>query len=448
MLKAIAKKIEPIWSSKDNNFKSKLIKSAAGTFGLKIAASGLAFIMSVIFARFLGRSGLGTYSYASTWANLLSIPAALGIDQLIIREIAIYRNQSNWGLLGGILRWANAVVLIAGIIIASVAVVIAWNLQGSSDTTVVWAIALAMVTLPIISLRNLRMGAMNGLHHIVLGQVPESLFAPSIIIILTLGAYFALGDRFNVFWVLGIKIIASIASFIIGARWLVRSLPDEINRVAPQYEIKKWFTDALPFMFLGTSQLLNSRIDLLMLGSVKGVEAVGIYAVLLGITRLTVFIHQAANSVLAPNITTLYSQGKTKQLEKLIRKSTLMVFAVSLLIGGIIMLLGDRALLIFGSEFLPGRTALNILIIGSVFGSFTGPVGILLNMTGHQNHTAIAVGVTAILNIILNTVLIPDYGINGAAIATTTSLLVINTIKVIFVQQKLGISLYSFRNNG
>lgn len=448
MLKVITEKIQLFFTSKGekNSLKNKLIKGAAGSLGLKVSSSILSFVMSLVFARFLGRVGLGTYSYANTWAKLLAIPAALGLDQLMIREIAIYRNKAKYGLMGGILRWSNIIVTSCSVCLVILAIIAAWQLQGKSNPELTWAVALAMVTVPIISLRSLRMGAMKGLHKVVLGQTPDSLFSPLIIISLTTAAYFILSDRFSVFWVLGIKIFASIITFVIGTRWLLKSLPKEVKTVAPEYNSKKWLADALPFMFLGTSQLLNSRIDILMLGSIRGVEAVGIYAVLLGITKLNMFVHQAANSALAPNIATLYSEGKIRQLERVIQKSAISVFLVSLIIGGTIMLLGDRFLSIFGEEFLPGRTALNILILGPVFTSFTGAVGLLLNMTGNQNYTAFAVGTSAILNIILNSLLIPLWGINGAATATTTSFIVINIMKVIFVKRKLGISLYSFRN--
>ena len=445
-LKLLTKQIISTLASKgaNNNLKNKLIKGAAGSFGLKIAASGLTFIMSVIFARFLGTAGLGTYSYAITWANLLSIPAALGIDQLIVREMAIYRHQSRWSLMAGILRWSNFMVCSAGIILALVAIAIARNLPGS-DTSVIWAVAIAVMSVPIIALTSLRMGAMRGLHRVIVGEMPDTLFAPIIIITLVCGSYVIFPTRFNVFWVLGIKITASLIAFVIGTIWLWRSLPSQVNQVTPEYQSKKWLIDALPFMFLGTSQLLNSRIDLLMLGTIKGVEAVGIYAVLLGIVRLSVFIHQAANSVLGPAIATLYSEGKIKQLEKMLRKSMVMVSLVSLAIGGIVILLENQILLIFGSEFLAGRTAMNILIIGPIFTSLTGSLGLVLNMTGYQNYTAIAVGCSAVLNMILNSITIPIWGINGAAIATTTSLVTINMVQVFLVQQKLGIYLYSLK---
>ncbi|MGL4758514.1 MAG: oligosaccharide flippase family protein, partial [Patescibacteria group bacterium] len=321
MLKAIAKKIRPIWSSKveDNqSLKNKLLKGAAGSFGLKIASSGLGFVMSILFARFLGTVGLGTYSYATTWANLLGIPATLGTDQLMIREIAVYRSKYEWKLMGGLLRWANLIVLASSIAFAIIAGIIVWNLKINSEPEIVWAVVLAMITIPIISLRSLRLGAMKGLHRIVLGQIPDSLFAPVIIIVLTSGCYWLFSDDFNVFWVLIIKIIATLITFFIGSTWLWRSLPAPIKQIKPEYKSKQWLFNALPFMFLGTVQLINSRIDIIMLGEIKDVRSVGIYTVILGITELTVFIHHAANSVLGPTIATLYSEGKLKQLEKII----------------------------------------------------------------------------------------------------------------------------------
>ncbi len=64
-------------------------------------------------------------------------------------------------------------------------------------------------------------------------------------------------------------------------------------------------------------------------------------------------------------------------------------------------------------------------------------------MTGHQNKTAIATTISAVLNIFLNALLIPQWGINGAAIATTTSIIAINIIKVMMMRKNLDLSLYS-----
>lgn len=445
MLRAIAQKIQPLGRSpiKDHqSLKQRLIQGAIGSFGLKIAGSALAFIVSLILARVLGTVGLGTYAYAITWANLLSIPATLGIDQLIVREIAIYRAQSRWELMGGLLRWSNYIVLGTSLLLTLIATTVVWVLQGSVNELVL-AVLLAMISIPLASLRNLRLGAMRGLDKIVLGQIPDSLLAPMIMIVLIALGYWVFPHNFGVFWVLISKILAVTITFFWGSIWLWRSLPGAVIKIKPQYAGKQWLFAALPFMFLGTIQLINSRIDIIMLGGIKGVTEVGIYTVIIGITQLTAFIHHAALGVLGPTIATLYSEGKFKKLEKLIQKSALAVFFLSLLLGFTIMGFGKYLLLFFGTEFVTGITAMKILIGGQIFNALTGPVGLVLNMTGHQNETAIATGISAVLNIMLNAILIPKWGINGAAIATVTSIIAINIIKVIMMQKRLGIALYS-----
>ena len=446
MLKAITQKIQLAFANDggDRSLKSKLIKGAAGSFGIKIATSGLGFITSIVFARFLGTAGLGTYAYAISWANLLSIPATLGFDQLIVREIAVYRARSQWSLMRGLISWSNLMVLGSSVALTIVAIAVVWILPGNLEPNLAIAITLAMITVPIASLRNLRMGAMKGLHHVVLGEIPDALIAPTIVVCLTCAVYLLFPDS-NVYWVLGIKIFAIAISFVIGILWLRRSLPLEVRRVGSEYQSKQWLSAALPFMFLGTTHLINSRIDVLMLGAIRGVEAVGIYTIIAAITKLTIFIHQAVNSVLAPTIATLYSENKLQQLERIIRKSVLIVFSISLLIGVTMIVMGKYLLLIFGSEFVPGQTAMSILIIGQIFNALTGPVGLVLNMTGHQNYTAITLGTTAVLNIVLNATFIPLWGINGAAIATTISLILTNILNVIFLQKTLNIFLFSFK---
>lgn len=447
MLKVIARKFSSMAAlmEKDSySLKKKLIKRTAGSFGLKIGSNGLGFILSIVFARYLGTAGLGTYSYAMTWANLSSIPATLGIDQLIVREMAVYHSKSQWRLMGGLLGWSNLVVFSFSLIFTVVATALIYRWENNLDADVVLAVVLAMLTVPIASVRNLRLGAMRGLQHIVLGQIPDSLLGPAIVTILTIISYLLFPQSFNVYWVLVIKILAIIITFFVGGLWLWRSLPTEVKQVKPEYLGKQWLIAALPFMFLGTMQLINSRIDIIMLGGIEGVEAVGIYTIVVGITQLTIIIHQAANSVLGPTIATLYSENKLQQLQQVIRKSVLIVFSASLSIGVVMMGLGKYLLLIFGSEFFPGRTAMNILILGQIFHAFTGPVGLVLNMTGHQNYTAMSTGASAVLNIALNALFIPRWGINGAAAATTISVFVINIINLVIMQKMVKISLYSF----
>lgn len=457
MLRAIARKIKPLVTARAafgqkvssmavltvqtrEGLKHQLIHKAASSFILKISGSGLAFFLSIILARILGTAGLGTYAYAMTWANLLSIPATLGIDQLIVREIAVYRTKCRWKLMTGLLRWSNCLVFAASLVLTLASALLVWMMQGGINE-LVKAVFLAMITVPLTSMKNLRLGAMRGLNKIVLGQIPDSLVSPIMMIVVAI----LMGNmpiKINVFWILSSKILVVTITFVLGSVWLWRSLPNEVKQVKPEYVGKQWFTAALPFMFLGTIELINARIDLIMLGAIEDVTAVGIYAVVAGITQLTAFVHHAALGVIAPTIASLYCNGELRKIERLIQTSVLGVFLGSLLIGSVVIGCSKYLLLVFGSEFVLGAAAMNILIGGQIFNALTGPVGLVLNMSGHQNLTAIATGVSALLNVILNAILIPQWGIVGAATATTCSIITINIIKVFMMQKTLGISLY------
>ena len=418
----------------------RLIRDATGSLGLRVAFVALSFLTSVILARWLGKSGFGVYTYAMTWPLLLGIPATLGFNDLLVREVAIYSSQSAWGLMRGLLQWANAIVLIVSSLIALVTIVIFWNLEQVGEPGLLPSLCLAMISLPIVSLTSLRLATMQGLHRVVLGQMPEDLLSPLIFIILTISSYWFLRNQENItVWVVGLKLIALGTTFVVGVVLLARVLPQEVKQAKPEYKILTWLKDSLPFILLGGLMLINSRIDMLMLGALKGAGAVGVYAVASRVTSLIVFGLGILNNVLSPTFATLYAEGKREELQKLVTHSTRLIslFALVMTLG--LITLRYWVLQLFGAEFIQGQTALIILSIGYLVNALTGSVGILLNMTRHTKFIAATMAFAASLNVCLNWLLIPKWGVNGAAAATTIAMIAGSVICAVWVRQKLGI---------
>jgi O-antigen/teichoic acid export membrane protein len=420
--------------------KERLIRDATGSLRLRVISIILSFLTSIILARWLGKNGFGVYTYAMTWPALLAIPATLGFNNLLVREVAVYSSRSEWGLMRGLLQWANAIVLIVSSIIALVAIAITLHLGQVSEPQMIASLCVAMTSLPIASLTNLRLATMKGLHRVVLGQMPENLLAPLIFIILTIFGYWLLGNQENsTVLVVGLKVVALAITFVLGVVLLAGVLPQEVKQAKPEYQILPWLKDGFPFILLGGLAVINSRLDILMLGALKGSGAVGVYAVVSRVTSLIIFALGILNNVLSPTFATLYAEGKREQLQKLVTHSTRLIslFALVMTVG----LIGLRywILQVFGTEFLQGETALIILSIGYLVNAMTGSVGLLLNMTRHANFSAATVGFSALLNVCLNWILIPNWGVNGAATATAISMIVGNIINAVLVRQKLGI---------
>ena len=92
----------------------------------------------------------------------------------------------------------------------------------------------------------------------------------------------------------------------------------------------------------------------------------------------------------------------------------------------------------FYTNFVQGKTALIIISIGVMLNVLTGNVDQILNMTNYQKILKNITIFGFILNVLLNVLLIPIYGINGAAAASLITNLVFNLICLFYIKKKLG----------
>jgi len=424
----------------DTRLSRFLLKGSAGTFALKIISTGLAFVISLLLARLLGAKGYGIYAYTMAWVNLLGVLATLGLDRLIVREIAVYQTQSEWGLMRGLLRLSKQVVLVVSTGLALVVALIVWNLIGSSNPLMLVSFWIALTLLPLVTLNSLRQAALRGLNRVVVGQIPEMFIQPMVFIIVIAAVYLFIEKNFTASRAIGMNVVAAGVAFVIGTRLLHKNLPKAAKKNYPVYEMRVWTRSALHMMLIAFMQVINARADILMLGTIKGTNATGIYAVATKGAELITFILLAVNTALAPTIASLYASREMKRLQRLVTQSARIILLISLPIGLGLILFGKWFLfLLFGQEFEQGSTALSILSVGQIVNATMGSVGLLLIMTGHERDVAFGVGLSTILNVILNSVLIPLWGFNGAALATASSMTVWNISLSIWVYKRLGI---------
>ena len=93
---------------------------------------------------------------------------------------------------------------------------------------------------------------------------------------------------------------------------------------------------------------------------------------------------------------------------------------------------------IFGEEFRLGVLSFIILSAGRLVVAFSGAAGNLLQMCGKQVIFMNVAIIGSLINIILNFVLIPIYGINGSAMATMISIVIFNLLLVYYVKKEFG----------
>ena len=146
------------------------------------------------------------------------------------------------------------------------------------------------------------------------------------------------------------------------------------------------------------------------------------------------------NSIVAPKISELFSQENFIELRKIIKTSSKLMFFLTIPVLILILLFSEFILSFFGEQFVSGVLCLNILIAGQLINVLCGSVGYILNMTEHQNVFKWIIIFSVIINIVLNLVLIPSYGIFGAAFASMISLILWNMLSCIYIYKKFNIS--------
>jgi len=421
-----------------------LIKGSIGTFVLKIISTGLAFATSLLLSRLLGAKGYGIYAYAIAWVALLAVPSTLGLNRLLVREVAVYHTQSEWGLMRGILRRASQAVVIVSLGLTFLAVFGTWVFAGRLDSQMLTSFWIALIMLPLITLTSLRQAALRGLKKVVTSQLPEMFIQPMLFISLIIVAYLLFEKSFRPSWAVGMNVVATGVVLVIGAGLLYKTLPQPVKKASPEYKTRMWVHSALPLLFVAGMQVINAKTDTIMLGVIKGTKTVGVYSVAIRGSELITFILFSVNTVLAPTIASLYAARDMKQLQLLITKSARMILLISLPIGLGLILFSHRFLSLFGYEFTQGGTALIILSIGQLINATMGSVSLLLVMTNYERDAALGIGISASLNVVLNAILIPLWGLEGAATATTTSMIVWNILLAIWVYKRLGIHSTAF----
>ena len=423
---------------RQDTLRSHLVRGASGTFALKIASTGLVFITSLVLARILWAKGYGAYVYAISWVYLLSVPAVMGLPTLLIREVARYKAQENWGVLRGILRWSDQVVLIVSLGLMLLAAGVVWLLGGHLEPQIAVSLWIAILMLFFFAFVSLRQGAMQGLGHVIAAQLPQMLVLPILFLILVGGLHFAFD--LNASSAIGMRVLAIMIAFLVGAGLLKKYLPSSVKEALPDYHTREWRRSMLPLLFVSTLGTIDQQISIIMVGSMLGFEAAGIFDVARRGAMLVSFVLMAVNMPLAPTVARLYARGEKERLQRIVTKSARVVLFGSLPIALGLMIFGHWVLLIFGREFTGGSAVLAILCSGQIVNAGMGSVGLLLNMTGHERDTARGVGIAATVNVALNAILIPLWGIEGAAIATSTSLIIWNIILLMRVREKLGLN--------
>jgi len=426
-------------------FQIDIFKKSFLSFIIKIINTLLIFITGIFLARNLGSENYGLYSLIMSIAMLVGIPITAGLPNFFVREVSsMIARRSFSDIYIVYLLYIKLLIMYFILTVGLVIILVYFNLDfyKKVDSQVIFILPFFPL---IMSMLLVQCASFRGMGYVILGQLPFSIISPFVFLVLLIVLYF--NNLFNYEKVVLFKIISLIIPLFVGSCFLIKKIRNFKNKINFNYRLN--YKSLLSLTLIGGFQILLENIDLIIIGIFRDLGEVGVYRVCVQMGSIVSFGLVSINQILHPEIARLYAQKNLFELQKIINFSSKIILVLGLFFVCLYIIFGKFILTsIFGSEYSEGYLILVVISIAQLINSAFGSVGAILNMTGNEIYTLKGMMISLIMNVFLNILLIPSYGMIGAAISLTFSYLIWNMMLRYYVKKIIFIESCCFFKNG
>lgn len=400
-------------------------------FALKSLGMILLFIFQILLSRSLGPTLYGEYTVYITFTNIISIFTVFGLDNTLIKEIPLY----NEGEKKYILRISLIFSLFLTLIFLTVLIFLNILIDSLNFNFLLLFLLVLLKTLA-----SIIDGYLQGKKQIVKATFHNNFLNNFLKIPLFLLFIFL---NFNYLYSAIISYILS--EFISLISRLVRFNFHTIN-YSEKFDSKIFFKYSFTLALVTGISLLLQNIDKIMISILLDYSDVGMYRISQNYVLL-IGIFITPTIIFWPIISELYKKREIKLIELKMKKIILFISHIVIPVYVIIFFFQKDLLSIFGQEYITtdGQIVLIILTTAFLFDALAGPVGSLLTMTKYAHIVLINNLVGIMVNILLNIMLVENFGIKGIAFATGFVVLFVNIVSIIEVKFIIGIRYFNLK---
>ena len=406
------------------------------------AAAG--YLFKIYLARVLGAEALGIYALGMTIVSFLGVFNALGLPQAAVRFVAAYAGTARPDLLRGFLGRSSAMLLASNLLLG-----LGMMLAGP------W-VAVHFYHTP-------ALGAYMGLFALVMlfaafnaffGQVLAGYKDVARRTIITSFIGSPLNMVFTVALVaVGLGLWGYIAAQVAGAVVVLLMLVTTVWKLTPaaarsftqpwprlERQVISFSAAVFGMTFL---EFLMAQADKIFIGYYLSARQVGIYAISATLVAFVPIILQSVNQIFAPTIADLHARGERQLLGRIFQTLTKWILGLTLPLAGVMIIFAPGLMRIFGHDFEAGWPILVIGTAGQLVNCAVGSVGYLLLMSGEQRRLIRVQAFMAAVMVLLSLLLIPRWGIVGAAAGAAITNAVSNFLCLGQVRKALGLIPYN-----
>ena len=416
----------------------ELIKGASSTFLLKVVGLLVGYGLAIFITNKFGAFVFGQYVTALLIVEILGIISRLGIDTALVRFISRYVHKGASCLINKLFFKSIAIVTLSAVIFNLLLLFFSDYVANFMNLDEEYLLIVSFSFIPLV-LFHMNTQAIRGLKKMMsfsfLNNVAITLFTFIIIIVLVA---FSSSEKLPIYAYVMSVFVMTISSYFLWFYHRSKIDDSEHNNSESELSTKALFKVSVPLLLGQSMMLIMGKVDLFMLANMTSSDQVGIYNIALKLSMLAYMGLMAVNSIAAPKFSEIHSSGNVDALKKIVQQSTKTIFWVTLPVIILFLAFPKSILSVFGEEFKLAAMALIILSVSKMFSAISGSVGTFLQMVGKQNVFQNILIFTAIINIALNYVLIPSYGIDGAAFASALSGVIWNVLMIIYIKKNFG----------
>ena len=393
---------------------------------------GVRFALGILMARLMGAEQYGLYTLALTAFYMIIGLAMLGLINALVRYTAIFASrrdeESLWGTLQVGLGTPFVVSVLAGACLLVFAKPFARLIF--HEPRLVPALQVAAFALPFGTLITTTGAVLRGFNRIRYDVIAQDISVPLIKLVIIIALAMT---GLNAIKAMTAHAIGVVLGCVMLLYFLHKLFP--LNRPwrAGRRNVKEMFLFSMPIYGSTLINLFGENVQTLLLGALNAVMSVGIFSAAVKVNLVgNIFCH-AINMAAQPIVSELYSKKEHGQLGHLYQNMTKWTFTFGLPVFFIAALFSKPILSVFGDDFAAGSVGLVIMSFGSLVGAGTGINSVIIMMTGNTWLNTANTILAMIFSTILSFLLIPRFGVVGAAIAMAGAGVVISTVRTLEV---------------
>lgn len=402
------------------------------------------FISTIILVKLLNTTQFGVYAFFLSVLSILIIPSTMGIPEVVLREVAKNSNIKQKNKLKLVLLWARNATFFCSILSMFIFIIF-YNFYDFSKLALdknIFLLLCLIICIPLSSINAVRSSALLGLNEPIIGQIIENLVRPLSLLVLLLITLLLIDGTIKAEVGLYIYACSLIISFFTGLYFLIKKTPNfGSEKIEVTFKDTLFLTkSALPLAFISGLYIVSQQIDLILLGFISTVENLAIYKIAIQLSVLIIFGQQVLRAVVAPKFSKLWDEGKIIDLQRISIISSRVSLFSAIVIFYVFYLFGEYILkYFFGEHYLSAYIPMLIICGAQIINAATGSTGLLLNMCGKEKQSIFGLIIGCVVNLLVSIILIPIYGVVGAAIGTASGIIVCNILLWIAVRKNLKI---------